>query len=98
MKKEINIRGHKLLKWGTIIAMASVLVVAFYIMLKGLGLQDSLDFGAGAYFYADIPDFDKYTEKAALETALPYWLYVILFLLWGGLMYFLWSWIDRRGR
>lgn len=82
----------------TIIATAALFIIALYIMINGLGLQEGLDFGAGAYFYADIPEFDKYTEKASLETAIPYWLYVLLFLLWGGLMYFLWGWIDRRGR
>ena len=35
-------------------------IAAVYIMANGLGLIDSLDFGAGAYYYADIPQFAKY--------------------------------------
>ena len=32
-------------------------IAAVYIMANGLGLIDSLDFGAGAYYFADIPQF-----------------------------------------
>lgn len=89
---------NKLLKPVTLIALALIIGAALYIMIRGLGLQESLDFGAGAYFYTDIPDFDKYTEKASVETGWPYLVYAFLFILWGVLMYFLWKWIDRRGR
>ena len=65
-------------------------------MLKGLGLQDSLDFGAGAYYYADIPGFDKYVRDDAYDSQLPTWLAIVLFLLWGALMYALWKWVDRH--
>ena len=37
-------------------------IAAVYIMANGLGLIDSLDFGAGAYYYADIPQFAKYVD------------------------------------
>ena len=72
------------------------IVTALYIMLKGLGLQDSLDFGAGAYYYADIPGFDKYVRDDAYDSQLPTWLAIVLFLLWGALMYALWKWVDRH--
>lgn len=71
------------------------LLAVIYIMANGLGLQDSLDFGAGAYYYADIPEFDKYTADDAYKPSLPYWVYVALFLIWGFLMYRLWKWIDK---
>ncbi|MBO6160149.1 MAG: hypothetical protein J6O01_01530 [Bacteroidales bacterium] len=74
---------------------ALVIVVALWIMVRGAGLQESLDFGAGAYYYADIPDFEKYTEAASLPTRIPYLVYVGLFLLWGWLMYRLWKRIDK---
>ena len=35
-------------------------MAVIYIMANGLGLQEGLDFGAGAYYYADIRDFEKY--------------------------------------
>ena len=74
------------------ITVASVtLLAALYIMFTRAGLQDSLDFGAGAYYYADIPEFDKYTESAGIATGLPFIVYVGLFLAWGALMYWLWK-------
>lgn len=79
----------------TIAVVAVTVLVALYIMVHGLGLQDSLDFGAGAYYYADIPEFDKYTESTHFAARLPYWVYVALFLAWGGLMYWLWKKIDK---
>ena len=73
-----------------------VLIAAVVLMLKGSGLQDGLDFGAGSYYYADIPDFDKYLKWDAFTASLPYWVYVVLFLVWGALMYLLWKWVDRK--
>lgn len=67
-------------------------------MANGLGLVDSLDFGAGAYYYADIPDFEKYMHDGAYSTALPLWLYIVLFLCWGYLMWRLWAWVESRGK
>ena len=40
-------------------------------MANGLGLQEELDFGAGAYYYADIPEFEKYLAWDAFKTSLP---------------------------
>ena len=50
--------------WTAFIILISVATIAttIYIMINGLGLVDSLDFGAGAYYYADIPDFQKYVD------------------------------------
>ena len=76
----------------------AVLAVVVYIMANGLGLQDDLDFGAGAYYYADIPNFEKIIDGDAYQATLPYWVYVALFLAWGALMYLLWIWVDRGGR
>lgn len=80
----------------TVAVAAVILLSAIYIMANGLGLQEGLDFGAGAYFYADIPDFEKYTERTDYQAKLPYWVYVLLFLVWGALMYWLWKWIDKK--
>ena len=87
---------NKTQKTLTAIISVGVLCVAVFIMAKGMGLEENLDFGAGAYYYADIPDFDKYTEKTSLPTTLPYIAYVGLFLGWGVLMYILWKWIDKK--
>jgi hypothetical protein len=32
----------------------------------------------------------------AFKPALPYIVYVLIFLAWGVLMYLLWKWVDKR--
>ncbi|MBO4447112.1 MAG: hypothetical protein J5764_03185 [Bacteroidales bacterium] len=86
----------KIGKIVTIITGVAVLAAALFIMINGLGLSDSLDFGAGAYYYADIPDFDKNLTPGRFTASLPFWVYVLLFLAWGALMYAVWRWLDRR--
>lgn len=81
----------------TAVVAVTTLIIAVYIMLNGLGLVPELDFGAGAYYYADIPDFEKYVRTDSYESKLPVWLAIILFLAWGALMWLLWNWVDRRG-
>lgn len=77
-------------KVATIILIVAVVVTALYIMAGGIGLSDSLDFGAGAYYYADIPEFDKLEKNATFITKVPLWVHIVLFLAWGFCMYRLW--------
>lgn len=86
----------KAIKVLTIVVSIVVLAVALYIMANGLGLVDSLDFGAGAYYYADIPGFEKIVREDSYDSPVPLWLCIVLFLAWGFLMYRLWSWIERK--
>ena len=86
-------KGWKII---TITVFATVSAVALYIMHTRMGLVDGLDFGAGAYYYADIPDFDKYMHDGAYEADFPLWVYIVLFLVWGYLMWRLWLWIERK--
>lgn len=72
------------------------LAVAAYIMAHGIGLIDSLDFGAGAYYYADIPEFAKYTDGGAYHSPVPMWTLIVLFLIWGAIVYKAWKWMDRK--
>jgi len=88
--------GKIAVKVITIVTVVITLVCALYIMAKGLGLVDSLDFGAGAYYYADIPNFQKYVREDVYTTKVPYWVHVVLFLAWGWLMYRLWLRLDGR--
>ena len=89
-------RGNKALKIATAVLAVAVLLLALWIMARGLGLVEGLDFGAGAYYYADIPEFEKYVCTDAYDSHLPLWLAILLFLAWGALMYLLWIWIDKR--
>ena len=74
----------------------AILAAAVYIMVHRIGLNPELDFGAGAYYYADIPDYEHRLNWDSYQAQLPYWVYVLLFLAWGALMYWLWKVIDRR--
>ena len=74
----------------------AILAAAVYIMVHRIGLNPELDFGAGAYYYADIPEFEKQLDWDTYQAQLPFWVYVVLFLAWGALMYWLWKLIDRQ--
>ena len=83
---------------GSIAALVvGVLVVAaaVFIMARGLGLNPDLDFGAGAYYYADIPDYQKTLDWDVYAARLPFWTYLLLFLAWGCLMWRLWKRMER---
>ena len=75
---------------------AATLAAVVYIMVRRLGLNPDLDFGAGAYYYADIPDFEHKLNWDSYQAQLPFWVYLVLFLAWGALMYWLWKRIDRK--
>ena len=86
----------KVIKISAIAVGLLTLTVAGYIMFNHIGLVDTLDFGAGAYYYADIPEFDKLEKGASFVSRVPLWVHILLFLAWGFLMYRLWLRIDRN--
>lgn len=73
-----------------------ILAAAVYIMVRRIGLNPELDFGAGAYYYADIPDYENRLNWDIYQAQLPFWVYVVLFLAWGALMYWIWKKLDGR--
>ena len=77
---------------GTLLAI----LYGIYIMVHHLGLIDSLDFGAGAYYYADIPGFADLVNGSHYTSQTPMWALILLFLAWGYLMYRLWVWVDKK--
>ena len=89
-------KKHKAFVVITVAVAVITIVVALYIMFHGLGLVEGLDFGAGSYYYADIPDFEKYVDPDAYRSHLPLWLAIVLFLAWGWLMFQLWKWVDKH--
>lgn len=88
-------RMKKFMRILTWVVAVAIVLIAVYIMANRLGLVDSLGFGAGAYYYADIPNY-KEIDKNAYHNTVPTWLCIILFLAWGFLMYRLWCWLDSR--
>ncbi len=86
----------KIYKIVTIVVFAATVVLAIFIMGNRIGLSDNLDFGAGAYYYADIPNYDEEIAPQELDHHLPKWIFYALFFAWGALMFALWKWIDHR--
>ena len=71
------------------------LAAVVYIMVRRLGLNPDLDFGAGAYYYADIPEYEKVLDWDVYQAQLPFWVYLVLFLAWGALMWAVWKKLDK---
>lgn len=92
----MNGRKKKIFATVTVIVAVAVVICAVYIALSGLGLVDGYDFGIGAYYYADIPGFEKLINDRAFKTSVPVWVHIALFLAWGWLMWKLWLFIDRK--
>ena len=80
----------------TIIVSALVLAAVVYIMVRGLGLNPDLDFGAGAYYYADIPEYEKTLDWDVYTAQLPFWVYLLLFLSWGVVIWRIWKRIEKK--
>jgi hypothetical protein len=82
----------------TILVVVITLVLAVYIMLNRRGVVADYDFGAGAYYYADIPteQYSEIDKEGAYHNTVPKWIYYVLFLAWGYLMWRLWAWVDSR--
>ena len=96
--RSCDVKSRQKLSAGSIAALVVgtvVLGAAVYIMVHGLGLNPDLDFGAGAYYYADIPDYQNTLNWDTFTARLPFWVYVLLFLGWGALMWRLWKRLDR---
>ena len=86
-------RWKKVIGW---ISLAAILGLTVYCMVNWLGLVEGLDFGAGAYYYADIPQFSKYVDEKHFISQFPMWIHIVLFLIWGAIMYRLWVWLDGK--
>ena len=91
-------KNHKIFKVITIVVVVITLLLAFWIMANKLGLVEGYDFGAGAYYYADIPteQYSVIAPENDYKTSVPKWIYYVLFFAWGYLMWRLWVWIEKR--
>lgn len=89
-------KRKKIMTTVTVIVAVAVVICAVVIAAEGLGLVEGYDFGIGAYYYADIPGFEKIMNDDVYKTTVPLWIHIVLFLGWGYLMWRLWNWIERR--
>lgn len=80
---------------ATWIVFTAVVLCAIAIAAMRMGAVEGYDFGAGAYYYADIPEYEKIMNDDAYSTSVPVWLHMAIFLGWGFLMYRLWTWVDN---
>ena len=87
---------EKAFKVVTILVVVAILICALWIMGHNLGLVPGYDFGAGAYYYADIPGIENIEKEGVYKTSVPYWIHVVLFRSWGWLVYRFWVWIEKR--
>ena len=76
----------KILPAVTAIMVVAVVICAIVIAARGLGVVEGYDFGAGAYYYADIPGFEKIINDDAYKTSVPLWVHIVIFLAWGWLI------------
>ena len=88
--------GGRFLRISAGLTLFLSVVLAAYIMVNHMGLVDGLDFGAGAYYYADIPEFDRYVRYDVYDSPVSMWTLMVIFLIWGAAMYRLWVYIDSR--
>lgn len=87
---------NKILPAVTAVVAVAVIICAIVILSRQMGLVEGYDFGAGAYYYADIPGFEKILNEDVYTAKTPVWVHILLFLGWGWLMWRLWVWIERR--
>ena len=76
--------------------MVAAVIAATIVICGHYGLLPGLDFGAGQYYYTDIPGWERYFSVDGIRDTCPRWLYYVLFAVWGYAMYRLWRWIDRH--
>lgn len=89
-------RRKKIIATVTAVVAVAVLICAVFIAWNSMGLVEGYDFGAGAYYYADIPAFDKILNEDVYCAKVPVWMHIVFFLIWGWAMYRLWIWIESR--
>ena len=80
----------------TLTVIVITFVLSIYIIINQLGIVDKYDFGAGAYYYTDIPDYDKIIKDGENVSSINKSIYYILFICWGWLMWKIWIWVDKR--
>lgn len=101
MQKEKEKRNPGYITWLNRLAVAATIAAiaeAVRIMKNGFGLLEQLDFGAGAYYYADIPGFASLVNGSHYQSPVSMPILIILFLIWGFLMYRLWAWMESGSK
>ncbi len=82
----------------TVLTAVAIVCIAVWIMTLQMGLDDQMEFGAGAYYYTDNPQLQEEVSRAkhSFYSGIPTWIHIVLFLAWGWLMWRLWVWVDGK--
>lgn len=95
-KSQKNGKVLKIVGWtGTILFIIAV-IIACYMMSKGMGQVPGIDFGPGQYYYTDIPGWQKYFVPNHYENHVPMAVLIGLFFAWGFLMYKVWTYLEKK--
>ena len=70
--------------------LAGFVDITPFIAIRDAGQAPAEDGGA------DIPDYQKTLDWDTYTAKLPFWVYLLLFLGWGALMWRLWKRLDRN--
>lgn len=81
----------------TALAMVAATLCAAFLMARGAGLMEGLDFGCGQYYYTDIPDWITRFAATPVNAGAPPIAYALALLGWGALAYWIWLRVDRLG-
>lgn len=79
-----------------VVITSAAICTDLIFMITGSGISETLDFGAGAYYYTDIPGFEQMFYQTSYVSGQEEVLLWIVFVLWGILMSLLFYMINKR--
>ncbi len=94
-------QDDKLSKYGARIAWVLFFIgaiSAIYVMYNNLGLIEGMDWGPGAYYYTDIPGWEKIfwpEGHITCNTDYPV-IFAIAFVAWGAFLWKAFLWLDKK--
>ncbi|MGN1182838.1 MAG: hypothetical protein ACI4SR_07535 [Faecalibacillus sp.] len=85
-------------KWGIlgIVVFLIISVCTIYIIINHIGQVEGVLCGPGQYYYTDIPNWKDYFLKNYYTSKTPTYILIILFFVWGFIMYKVWCWLDKK--
>ena len=79
-----------------VVLFIGAVIAGIYIMKNRIGLIDGLNVGSGQYYFTDIPNRKEYFLNDAYKSPVGIPFLTFLFIVWGVLMYKLWTWLDKK--
>lgn len=94
-------KRDKVIKYmARIVQVFCVVMIAtvIYIMYNGIGTIEGLNFGPGAYYYTDIPGWEKIflsPDGIRFNSRHPI-IFATIFVGWSIVCWKLWVWLDKK--